>query len=404
LATISGAKGSLVAHLVTCGFADVASAIRNALKNIPKGSPMFLGLFTQLLGPGGIEAAGRQAAAALASIAAEEKTNYFVLSINDNSGVQSIHYGVTEFQFEGFGGHKARCIVKALSLASSSRIGYLGHVGLAPLGPTLRLRGMHGYVVATHGIEVWKRLRPLRLLGLRGAACVTAPSRFTADKVIEENDVPRERVWILPWGLDPEFESRRLTRCSMLTRPAGKIILTVTRLAAAERYKGVDHVIQAMPDLLRLIPDLTYIVVGDGDDRPRLAALATTLGVASRVVFTGRQTDEEVAYYHSAADIYAMPSCGEGFGIVFLEAMACHKPVVAARAAAAPELVKHKETGLLVNYGNVPELTETLVRLLSDTDLSTRLGQAGRESITAHYSFPRFRSQLKDLVEHTTPV
>ena len=165
--------------------------------------------------------------------------------------------------------------------------------------------------------------------------------------------------------------------------PLGKIILTVTRLVASEGYKGVDHVIQAMPNLLRLVPDVTYVVVGDGDDRPRLAALAVKLGVAGRVVFAGMRTDDEVALYHSTADLYAMPSRGEGFGIVFLEAMACNKPVVAAHAAATPELVRHQETGLLVDYGDVPELTRGLARLLLDADLSKQMGQKGRERVIA---------------------
>jgi glycosyltransferase involved in cell wall biosynthesis len=239
----------------------------------------------------------------------------------------------------------------------------------------------------------------LPLAGLRRAACVTAPSQFTANRIIEKNNLRRERVSVLPWCLDPDFEQRRLYNRAKFIRPSGKIILTVTRLVASEGYKGVDHVIQAMPSLLRLVPDVTYVIVGDGDDRPRLATLADKLGVAGRVVFAGMRTNEEVALYHSTADLYTMPSRGEGFGIVFLEAMACSKPVVAARAAATPELVRHQETGLLVDYGDVPELTRVLARLLLDTDLSKQMGQKARERVTTDHTFAHFRKRLNNLVE-----
>ena len=153
-----------------------------------------------------------------------------------------------------------------------------------------------------------------------------------------------------------------------------------------------------MQVLRALVPDAIYLIVGEGDDRLRLSELATRLGVQDKVVFVGQRTDEEVAFYHSAASIYAMPSRGEGMGLVFLEAMASGKPVVAAREAAASELVIEGKTGLLVKYGDTAELVSSLARLLNNPAPRVNMGNAGRSRFENHYTFDRFRNNLAMLL------
>ena len=124
---------------------------------------MILGVFSQLGGSGGIQGAGRQAGAALASFAAEIGVRCRILSLKDTEGFQSIRSGGIEFTFQGFGGNKARLAMKALSVASRTGVTYLGHVGFAPLGLALRFRRKPKYIIASHGVEAWDRLRPLSL-------------------------------------------------------------------------------------------------------------------------------------------------------------------------------------------------------------------------------------------------
>jgi phosphatidyl-myo-inositol dimannoside synthase len=118
--------------------------------------------------------------------------------------------------------------------------------------------------------------------------------------------------------------------------PKGLVVLTVARLAATEKYKGVDQLIRAAAQLLPRVPTLNLVVVGRGDDLPRHQRLAAELGVGTRVHFFDHLSPEETAACYSQSDVFALPSTGEGFGFVFLEAMAFAKPVIAAAAAESP--------------------------------------------------------------------
>jgi glycosyltransferase involved in cell wall biosynthesis len=136
--------------------------------------------------------------------------------------------------------------------------------------------------------------------------------------------------------------------------------MTVGRLDARERSKGVDEVLEALPALAVGLPDLAYMVVGDGTDRARLQAKARSLGVSDRVVFAGYVAEPEKPEYYRLADAYVMPCRGEGFGFVFLEAMATGLPVVASRADGSSEAVLGGELGLLVDPGSRDQLIEAV--------------------------------------------
>lgn len=126
------------------------------------------------------------------------------------------------------------------------------------------------------------------------------------------------------------------------------VILTIGRLSASERYKGQDQIILALPSLIQALPDLRYIIGGRGDDEPRLRALAAELGVEKHVTFTGFISDSELADHYRLADLYVMPSTGEGFGIVYLESLACGRPCLVGDQDASPEAIDHGRLGFIV--------------------------------------------------------
>jgi phosphatidylinositol alpha-1,6-mannosyltransferase len=146
--------------------------------------------------------------------------------------------------------------------------------------------------------------------------------------------------------------------------------------------------------LLGRFPDLIFDVVGDGDARPDLEALAREQGVAHAVRFHGTVSEEELTRLYENAGIYVMPSSGEGFGLVFVEAMAHGLPVVAGAEDAAREVVVDKETGYLVPSGSDDALVEAIASLLGDDDLRRRMGRAGRARVEDVFSFPVFRDAL----------
>lgn len=163
------------------------------------------------------------------------------------------------------------------------------------------------------------------------------------------------------------------------------VILTVARLV---EKKGIDAVLRALPSILHAVPEVRYLIVGDGPWRLQLQALARELGVAKHVLFVGavEHGSPDLPRYYSACDVYVMssrplPSHGEveSFGISYLEAGACGKPVVAGRGGGVEEAVEDGVTGLLVDPLNVNEIAKAIVKILKDEELARRLGENGRK-------------------------
>jgi glycosyltransferase involved in cell wall biosynthesis len=152
----------------------------------------------------------------------------------------------------------------------------------------------------------------------------------------------------------------------------------------------VDLVIRALPALVANHPQLKYVVIGDGEDRVRLEELAQSAGVGAHVSFLGHVPEETLKEEFSRCTVFVMPSAKEGFGMVFVEAMAYGKPVVAARAAGATEVVEHGRTGMLVEYGDVAGLTTALDELLGNPELRRRLGEAGHLATQGKFSFESY--------------
>jgi len=178
-------------------------------------------------------------------------------------------------------------------------------------------------------------------------------------------------------------------------------------MAASERYKGHDVVLRALPSVVAKVPDLTYVVVGDGDDRPPLESLANQLGLADHVVFTGEVSESELAALYQRSEVFVLPARtviddhnpkGEGFGIVFLEAMAFGKPVIGPNYGAPAELIRHGENGLLVDPDDPTSVAEALVRLLTNPKAAHQMGKAGSAWVRGHYSYASFRERLGELL------
>ena len=168
----------------------------------------------------------------------------------------------------------------------------------------------------------------------------------------------------------------------------GPRILTVSRLSAADNYKGVDTLIEAMPLIRKKYPLALLRVVGKGDDLPRLRSLAASLSVDKVVEFTGAIDDSTLRAEYETCDLFALPSRKEGFGLVFLEAMARGKPCIGARAGGVPEVI-NDEVGRLVEYGDIPNL----VAAVSDLMRHPRDSEIVRRH-AASFAFPVFQQGL----------
>lgn len=259
-------------------------------------------------------------------------------------------------------GGKTSWLLRAALAAAGPRFDVVlcAHINLLPMAFAVGLLHRAPVGVMVHGIEAWRptgRILIDRLI--RRVDFFVSVSAFTSERLRAWTGLDAARGHVLPNAVDMSAFTPGPPAPALIERlgVAGKrVILTLARLEATERYKGVDEILEIMPDLLRDDPDLAYVIAGDGSDRGRLEAKARALGIGTNVVFTGYVPEAEKRDIYRLAHVFAMPGRGEGFGIVFLEAMACGVPVVASRVDGSREAVRDGALGLTVDPGDPDEI------------------------------------------------
>ena len=245
----------------------------------------------------------------------------------------------------------------ALAKGSRSNRIVCGHIAQLPLAWAVSLwRPKVRYFLVAHGIEVWRPFTVLERRALRAARCVWCVSEFTRQRLIQHARMPAIRTAVLPNALDPYLEPP-----SQKAVPGGPpVILTISRLSKSESYKGIAHLIAAMPAVLERIPDARLHIVGRGDGLPALQRLVRELKLSDAVSFPGYRSDAELRDDFARCRLFALPSEKEGFGLVYLEAMANGRPCLGARSGAVPELIT-PQTGVLVDFGDVAGMAGAIV-------------------------------------------
>jgi phosphatidylinositol alpha-1,6-mannosyltransferase len=252
------------------------------------------------------------------------------------------------------------------------------HLVAAPAAAAIRRIGGARTVQYFYAKEVGAKPK-LAAFAARQADHAIAISSYTAELVAASGISP-DRLTLIPPGVDlPDAEPSSDRGPGDGGHP---VFLTIARLT--DRYKGHDVLIEALALVRAKVPRVEWVVIGEGPLRVELEALARSHGVADSVRFLGSVSDEERNSWLRRAELLAMPSrlpggglAGEGFGIVYLEAGARGKPVVAGNVAGAVDAVADGESGLLVDPADPHEVAEAITRLLLDRELARRLGRAG---------------------------
>lgn len=282
-------------------------------------------------------------------------------------------------------GRKRTFVRAVLQAAPRHDLLLCGHLAQAPVAwwASCRNRRLR-YVVLAHGIEAWRTLGPVQRLAARRAHRIWCVSDHTRRQLLAHNRLRSERVVVLPSGLDPSFPV--VEHAGPGHRPPH--ILTVSRLSPHDHYKGIDHLIEAMPAVRRTVPEARLRIVGRGADRERLQTLAEQRLVLSAVEFVGHLPDDALRAALARSAVFALPSAGEGFGLVYAEALAAGTPCLAADIGGATEILT-PETGHLVPYGDVPALASALLRALRQPWDREALAQRARL-----FSYPSFRLRV----------
>jgi len=269
---------------------------------------------------------------------------------------------------------------------------------------------LYVYGSETVRLSPWAPFRWLMRRVLREADAIVANSDFTIAEFVEFG-APREKCVKVTPGVDTDVFRPQAVRPDLLARfrPSGeKILLTVARL---DERKGHATMIRALPQVLERVPDVRYVIVGTGREEERLRRLVAELRMEDRVTFAGRVPDADLPHYYNLCDVFVLPNrvttdSGpqlrgdyEGFGIVFLEANACGKPVIGGRSGGATEAVEDGRSGLLVEPDNADELADAAGRLLTDADLARRLGEYGRGRAVEQFDWRLLAKRIEPLLD-----
>jgi glycosyltransferase involved in cell wall biosynthesis len=278
----------------------------------------------------------------------------------------------------------------------------VGLIGMTPLGLMCRPFVRNGFGFIAHGLECWGshthpvvETRRSRRYAAGKARFAFSVSAYTARELSAMVGIPPDRIYLLPNTLEPSFERLEENDAQGDVEQPPEL-LTISRLWAEEKLKGVDHTLRAFARLAGRHPRLRYSIVGKGSDKPRLLALAESLGVSDRVRFQQDLSDADLGDLYRRCIAMVLPSAQEGFGIVFLEAMRFSKPCIGGNVGGTPEVIDHERTGFLVPFGDVDLLESSLERLLTDPDLRRTMGQAGRRRLLDCFTFDRYRERLED--------
>ncbi len=274
------------------------------------------------------------------------------------------------------------------------------HVNFGRIARYVKLANGTPFTLIAHGIDIHPGVPEATLAALRSADHITAVSEWTRRRVLDLGRIDGSRISILPNTFDesrftPGDRPRALIeRYGIL--PAERIILTVARLSADERYKGYDRIVRALPSL-QATGHVRFLLAGVGDDRSRVERLAREAGVERQVTFTGFVPDEELPDHYRLADVFAMPSTGEGFGIVFLESMGCGTPVVAGNRDGSVDALDGGRLGKLVDPEDVESIAEGIRSVLAGEGPELWFNRAAlRDAVVAKFGRAAFRERLED--------
>ena len=347
---------------------------------------IYLKAFSQT---GGIEAFNKKFIKALGEICEDDLDSVKVLSIHDShKDYNSLN---NKIDYYGFNGSYLSSFKILLKFIKRDTIVFYGHINITPFAIILFLLRINtkSYFII-HGIDVWHRFSGFYRLFLKKFNYLSV-SNYTKKEFSEKNNINLDRISIFPNCID-------ITNVTNLNPYNENFfnLLTVSRLNPNERYKGIDSLIKTIPFLIKKIPNFKITVIGKGEDKQRLIQIANELNILNYIEFKGYVDDIESYYEH--CDVFALPSNGEGFGIVYLEAMKYSKPVIASNSGGSRDVVIDNKTGKLCNYNDINCLANTLIDVFQNENKYLKIGKSGNDHLMRNFTFEKYKKNLENIL------
>lgn len=362
---------------------------------------LFLTLYTFGL-TGGIENVCKAFAKALAEFrTAGRLKSYQVLSMYDEKGDEK--YLDTSL-FKGYNGKRILFSLQTLLAAISSDIIVLSHVHLLIYARIIKkFFPKKRIILYAHGIEIWNTIGLANTRFIQNKVEIWAVSAYTAKRIQEEHQVSKSNIQVLNNCLDPFFAIPKTFKKpeSLIKRyhlpDNAKIILTLSRLSSSEQYKGYDQTLEV---LNQLDEDVHYILAGkaDKEEKNRIENLINARGLQKRTVLAGYVPEEELTDHYLLADVFVMPSKAEGFGISFIEALACGTRVIAGNQDGSVDALKQGSLGTLVDPMNLKVIQSAIEHHLAIPDNPEEKRRL-QDDCLKYFSFNNYKQQIAELLE-----
>ena len=269
----------------------------------------------------------------------------------------------------------------------------LAHINLIPIAIIAKILNPKIKIyLSIYGIEVWKKISWIKRKFIEKFIKIFSISSYTTKLFKNMNNMNEKSVFYLAPGINLQTQ-----HCSNNPYMLNCFnILSVTRLDKNDDYKGVDSVIKTISFLIKKIPNLRYTIIGKGNDKERLEKLANDLNVLQYIEFKGFV--ENIEPYYQYCDIFILPSKGEGFGIVYIEAMKYKKPCIACDEGGQTDVVLDNKTGYLCKYDDIECLGIKIIDLYKDEKKRKLLGENGYKYLLNNFTFEKFQKRLKDIL------
>ncbi len=355
---------------------------------------------------GGIQKMTRTLAHSLYHISKQESWVFRLFSVYDSRYDLMDRYLPAE-NYKGFSNHRLTVGLKTISETNRSDIVILSHVNLSLIGITVKLLNPKCQLwLIAHGIEVWRPVNFVKRAFLqRFCDKIICVSKFTNDQMILKHHSDPGKCVILNNAIDPfiklpdTFEKPEYLLNRYGLNAANQVIFTLTRLANSEQYKGHEQVIKAVSHLKKRYPAIRYVLSGqyDQDEELRIRKLIDIHQVNKEVILTGFLKEEELTDHFLLSDLFVLPSKKEGFGIVFVEALACGLPVICGNADGSTDAIRNGELGTAINVDDLNELENTIVRYLEEPlTISARLKL--QQQCHHYFNEVHYRDNLRKLL------